>query len=93
MALAIKDPDARIDYQIDWGADYLEEQFITASQWTIAPAEAGGLALVSDSYSLTRAAVQVEGGMPGAVYQLTNRVTLNDGQIDERSIAVRVDAR
>lgn len=93
MALGIKDPEAQVDYSVDWSSDYLDGQFIVASQWSIEPAEAGGMTIVSASHNLTQAAVQVAGGVAGRRYTLTNHVALNDGQVDERSIAVRVEAR
>jgi hypothetical protein len=93
MALAIKDPGARIDYAIDWSVDYLDAQHIVASSWAVTPVEADGVGVDAASHSLLRTAVQVSGGRAGRVYQLTNRVELSDGQRDERSIAVRVDAR
>lgn len=93
MAVAIKDPGARVDYVIDWSVDYLDAQHIVASSWSVAPIEAGGISIDAASQMLLRTAVQVSGGQTGRVYQLTNAVELSDGQRDERSIAVRVDAR
>jgi hypothetical protein len=51
------------------------------------------MTIVSESHNLTQAAVQVAGGVVGRRYTLTNHVALNDGLVDERSIAVRVEAR
>lgn len=93
MALAIKDPDAQVNYVFDWGADYCDGQIIAASSWQIEPTASGGLVVASESHDLLRAAARVAGGRVGAVYQLTNRITLSDGQTDDRSIAIRVDAR
>jgi hypothetical protein len=93
MALVIKDPDASVDYAIDWSADYLEDQAIFASSWQVAPSEAGGVVVEAASNNFLRTAVRIGGGAAGRVYQLTNRVELSDGQSDERSITIRVDAR
>ena len=93
MALAVKDPDARIDYGIDWGADYVAGQSIAASSWRVVPIEVGGLAVESASHDLLRTAVRVSGGRRGQVYQLTNHVLLSDGQSEDRSIAIRIDDR
>jgi hypothetical protein len=93
MALEIKDPDARVDYLIDWGEDYLEGAHLVASLWTVAPVVAGGLVVLGHAHDLLCSKVTVEGGTAGSLYQLTNRITRSDGVIDERSIAVRVDAR
>lgn len=90
MALKLKDPEARVDYAIDW-RDYLGVAAIASSSWTVAPAHEGGIAIVASGHDFTRTTVRVEGGREGALYRLTNRVTLSDGQVDERSIALRVE--
>jgi hypothetical protein len=93
MALVIKDPDARVDYVMDWGADYLDGQMIVASEWSVSPAAMLGIVIHGQSHDLLRAVVTVSGGVPGQIYGLRNRVTLSDGQIDERSIVIRVEAQ
>lgn len=92
MSFYLKDPAARVDYAIDW-AGYLDGQAIAASLWSVAPAEAGGVAVASESYDLVRTAATLSGGLAGHVYSVTNRVTLSDGQVDERSITLRVEER
>ncbi len=93
MAHDIKDPDARVDYLFDWGSDYLDGQHLVASSWLVAPDVPGGLAILGHAHDLVSAKVTVGGGLAGQVYALTNRITLSDGQVDERSLAIRVDAR
>ena len=41
MSFYLKDPDAAVDYAIDW-APYLDGRTIVASDWSIAPVEATG---------------------------------------------------
>ncbi|WP_260582091.1 hypothetical protein [Sphingopyxis sp. PET50] len=91
--LVIKDPGARVDYMFDWGDAYLDDQTIVASDWAVEPEAAGGIAVVAASHDLLRCAATLEGGAAGGVYRVTNRVTLSDGQIDERSLTVRVEER
>lgn len=91
MTLMIKDPGARIDVSVDWGARYLDAANIIASSWTVAPDEAGGVTVAAHSFDLTRSAATLTGGIVGASYRLTNRATLSDGQIDERSFQIRVE--
>lgn len=93
MTLAIKDPDARVDYMMDWSADCPDGQTVTASSWSAAPAEPQGLTIHGQSHDLLRTAVTISGGRAGQLYQLSNRVTLSDGQIDEQTIAIRVETR
>jgi hypothetical protein len=66
---------------------------IVASGWTVVPAVAGGVTVVAESRDLLRCAATLAGGVAGDVYRVTNRVTLSDGQIDERSIVLRVEER
>lgn len=93
MTMIVKDPDSRIDFEFDWAAAYSGGQAVTASAWTVAPGEAGGVAVAAAAHDLTRATVTLAGGVAGHVYRVTNRVTLSDGQIDERSMTVRVEER
>jgi hypothetical protein len=91
MTLMTKDPGARIDAGVDWGAFYLDGQTIVASSWSIEPVEAAGVAVLAASFDLLRTAATLSGGVEGASYRATNRVTLSDGQIDERSFQIRVE--
>lgn len=93
MSLYLKDPDARIDYAIDWGPAYLDGQVIAASAWAVTPDEEGGVAVDVASHDFTRTAVTLTGGVAGHVYRIGNRVTLSDGRSDERSLTLRVEER
>lgn len=94
MTLLMKDPDAVLDYAIDWGAEYLGElDMLAASIWSVEPAEAGGVAIVGDDFDPGLASVKAAGGRAGRLYTLTNRVTLQSGRIDSRSIVLRVEKR
>ena len=90
MSLIAKDPQARIDHVIDWSA-YLAGQSVIASVWSVSPV--GGLTVEEAALEPGRTSVRVSGGAVGHVYRLTNRVTLSDGQVDERSVTVRVEER
>ncbi len=92
MGFYLKDPHSRIDYAIDWGG-YLDGQAIAQSQWSVTPEEAGGITVEQASFDLNRSAARIGGGIAGRVYILANRVTMSDGSIDERSIALRVEDR
>ena len=92
MSFYLKDPEARVDYAIDWSG-YLDGQTIAESQWTATPDEAGGIAIEQSSFDLNRSAVRLSGGTAGRLYRVTNRVTFSDGSVDERSIALRVEDR
>ena len=92
MSFYLKDPQARVDYAIDW-APYLGGQTIVASLWTIAPAETGGIAIDEHSFEPARTAARLSGGVTGHSYGIANQVTLTDGSTDARSICLRVEER
>lgn len=93
MTLLLKDPQAALDYAVDWGADYLNGDGLAASQWDVTPIEDGGVEIVGSDFDQLIATVTARGGLPGRVYRLTNRVTLASGTTDCRSIMLRVEAR
>lgn len=93
MSAYLKDPGATIDYAIDWLGGYLDGQTIAGSGWSVEPEEEGGLAVASSGFDLTRTAATIGGGVRGHVYRVTNRVTLSDGRVDERSLTLRVEDR
>lgn len=92
MSFYLKDPQAIVDYAIDW-ALYLEGRAIVASAWSVAPEETGGLAVEETSFEPARTAVRASGGLTGHAYSLANLVTLSDGSSDERSVTLRVEQR
>jgi len=91
MSIFLKDPDASLTYTVDWaGRGYLDGDAIAASAWSVEPA---GLAITGETLAGALASATVSGGVAGHDYLLTNRVTLASGQIDERSITIRVGSR
>ena len=92
MTLLLKDPEAQIVHAFDWD-DYADGQIVVASVWSVAPDVPAGLALGPSAFDLTTTSVTLSGGQAGAVYRVTNRVTLSDGQVDDRSLTVRIEER
>ena len=94
MTLLLKDPEAVLDYAIDWGAQYLDEgDLIADSSWSVEPDEPSGVAVLASSFGDRVSSVQAGGGSPGRLYRLANRVVTQSGRIDERSIMLRVEKR
>jgi hypothetical protein len=93
MSVMLKDPGSRIDYRFDWDAAYLDGQAIALSAWTVEPVETGGIVVDAHAFDTLRTSATLSGGRAGVTYRVTNRVTLTDGQIDERSLILRAEQR
>ena len=94
MTFLLKDPEASLDYAIDWGAQYLDEGDLLAdSSWSVDPDEPGGVSVAGSSFSDRISTVQAAGGIAGRLYRLANQVTTVSGRTDERSIVLRVEKR
>ena len=93
MTLLLKDPDAILDYSVDWGAEYLGDDQIAQSDWTVTPDEPGGVAIDASAFDATSATVKAAGGVPGRLYRLVNHVALGSGRVDSRSVVLRVEKR
>lgn len=94
MSILLKDPDAVLDYRVDWGADYLADgELLAASEWSVAPDEAGGITIAGNDFDASTSTAKAAGGVAGHLYNLVNRITTSAGRIDERSILIRVEYR
>lgn len=85
MSVFTKDPDAVLDYYVDW-SNWLGSDTIVASQWEV---DDPGLEIDTHSYTTTKAAVWLSGGVDGDVYQVTNQITTAEGRKDNRSITIQ----
>jgi len=92
MSFYLKDPQARVDYAIDWSI-HLDGQTIDASMWLVVPDEEGGVVAEEASFAPVRTAARLAGGVTGHSYSVVNQVTLSDGSTDIRSITLRVEKR
>ena len=81
----IKDPDAVLDYQIDW-SDLLGDDTITSSEWVASD----GITIDSNSFADTAATVWLSGGTVGQDYAVTNHITTDGGREDDRTITIMV---
>lgn len=93
MTLLLKDPNAVLDYAIDWGAEYLGGDLLAQSEWSVIPDESDGVAVVGSDFDARLSTVKAAGGQPGKIYKLVNHVTLESGRTDDRSIVLRVEKR
>lgn len=87
-----KDPNAVLDYAVDWGAplnSWLAGETIASVAWTV-PA---GLTQGAASNTNTVAQVRLSGGTVGQTYTVTCRITTSTGQIEDRSFRVVIRER
>src|SRR3546814_20867732 len=89
----VKEPCALIVYEVDSIAASPAGQAIIESGRTVAPDETVGIVVAASAHDLLHATATLTGGIVGHVYRVTNRVTLSDGQIDERPMSLRVEER
>lgn len=85
-----KDPDAYLDYQVDW-TRWLEgiEDTIQAVTWLVP----NGLVKESESNTTTTATVWLSGGEAGQSYDVVCRITTANGRIDDRTLNIIVKER
>ena len=88
MVRFVKDPDAVLDYQVNW-ADWLAGDTIATSTW-IVPA---GITQDSESETMTAATIWLSGGTLGASYELVNRITTAAGRTDDRTIRIELQSK
>ena len=81
----IKDPGAKLDYQIDWSA-WLGADTISTSAWTVQT----GLTKVSDTHTTTTSTVWLSGGTLGASYTVVNHIVTVGGREDDRTLVISI---
>lgn len=79
-----KDPNAVIDYTIDWSR-WLAGDTLSGAVWTSTSSD---LTINFSTTDQTRSQVWVSGGIDKARYYLTCHVTTAAGRQDDRSIAI-----
>ena len=89
MTTFLKDPDAVLDYSVDWSKWLAGDQIETSTWFVSDPAFEPS----DDSNTTTRATVWLAGGVAGHSYTLTNRITTFGGRTDERSLVIQVQDR
>ena len=83
-----KDPNAVLDYSIDW-TRWLAGDQIAASEWMVP----SGLTNMADSKTATSATAWLSGGTVGQSYTVTNRITTAAGRTEDRSFTIRIEER
>ena len=90
MFPATKDPNEILDYAIDWGAEWLDGDTITASVWDV-PAD--DVTIQRDTFTDTLATVWLSGGTLDTVSRVYNTITTAAGRNAVRIIELTVTER
>lgn len=91
--LFLKDPDAALEYRVDWSGATGGEVALVSSEWRVEPVEPGGLVVSAQRFEGRDALARLSGGLAGHVYRVGNLAGFSDGTSDERSLTVRVEER
>jgi hypothetical protein len=84
-----KDPNAVLDYLVDWSS-WLGEDTLETSTW-IVPAEPSDPPVVqSDGLSTTTTTVWLSGGELYNDYAFVNRITTAAGRTEDRTVTFRI---
>jgi|DEB0MinimDraft_3_1074331.scaffolds.fasta_scaffold05934_3 hypothetical protein len=89
MITFTKDPDAVLDYSIDWNDWLVGGEKITSSTWIVPSG------ITQDSASATDYVTTIwfSGGTEGVTYRVTNRIVTDDGRTDDRSFNIQIFER
>lgn len=85
----VKDPNAVLDYEVDWSGWLASGDTISTSTWVASD----GITIDSDSKTTTKTTVWLSGGVAGRSYAATNHIVTAAGREDDRTIVMRVAER
>ena len=88
MSAFLKDPNARLDYQIDWSS-WLGVDTISVSTWIVE----AGITQETVSNTTTTATIWLSGGTVGTTYRVTNRITTAAGRVTDWSLMIVVQEK
>ncbi len=90
----LKAAAAPLTYLMDWRRGHLApgERVMRDLGWSVQPDEPAGAGLVvaEQAHDASRSWAAFEGGAPGCVYMVTNRVRTSDERVLARAIVVRI---
>ena len=84
-----KDPNAVLDYNVDWTEWLVDGDTITSDTWVVPT----GITLASHSHDTTSATAWISGGTVGAEYDVTCRINTVQGRTDDRTFTLVVEER
>ena len=84
-----QDPDAQLDYKVDWSLWLGTSETISTSTWVVDPGITQGVP-TGATHDNTSATIWLSGGVVGTTYTITNHIATSAGRINDRSIVVRI---
>ena len=95
-----KDPDASLIYTFDWANNGPNDASLDDDGWLQSAVISNStfvlhadLTNVTDTNDDTTASIKISGGRNGKNYTVTNRITTDGGEIEDRSIEIKVRER
>lgn len=89
MSAFIKDPQATLDYVVNWASWLADSETITAATVTAST----GITVNSSSHDDDTVTFWLSGGTDGTDYTVTCHVTTSAGRQDDRTTRIRVRQR
>jgi hypothetical protein len=90
VSIYIHDPDAVLDYAVDWASWLPDGDSITSHNVAV---ESGDVVLDSDNLAGTVVTAWISGGTGGTEATVRFRVTTAQGRTDDRTIYLKVRSR
>ncbi len=87
MATFLKDPDASLDYRVDWTSWLEADETISTSEWTIADGFTQPFPATKTDKTAT---VWLAGGENGTDVEVTNRITTSSGRINDQTLKILI---
>jgi len=94
MAKFVKDPNALLDYKVDWGDWLLDDAIVSAIAFTdtLASAQTSGLRIASTTISASAAVVVwLSAGVLDTEYTITSRIWTSAGRRNDESFTVVIE--
>lgn len=90
-----KDPNAELDYTLDWGEYTQAGDAIDTATWSASTisGDASPLVIGVATVNNDKASVLISGGTAGNIYTVTCAITTTDGLIDRRAFRIVVKQR
>lgn len=90
-----KDPDAVLDYSVDWIEWLVDGDTIIDDSWVVPeiPIDGDGITLESHNHDTTSATAWISGGVVGEEYDVTCRIVTVNGRTDDRTFTLVVEER